>query len=30
VPLVDQPEFGIRFCIVEDLDGNSIQLFERP
>jgi predicted enzyme related to lactoylglutathione lyase len=28
VPITDQPEFGIRFFIVEDPEGNPIQIFE--
>ena len=28
VPITDQPELGIRFFIVEDPEGNPIQIFE--
>ena len=28
VPVVDQPELGIRFFIAEDPEGNPIQIFE--
>lgn len=28
VPVTDQPEFGIRFFILEDPEGNPIQVFE--
>jgi predicted enzyme related to lactoylglutathione lyase len=28
VPITDQPELGIRFFIVEDPEGNPIQVFE--